>query len=194
MNILTLQFRTTEVPQNLLPVWRVLEASKVGLQLACQNFESGTLANTVGTDKTKDLTGAGHGQTVQLEAVGGVTVCDLALEVCGQVDNLDGVEGALLGADTASDTQTLTDEGNLAGGVDLDTQLSGLDDGTRLLALLATFLRLALVRVDDGDTGRGGYELGCPFFQSSNLPIFQYATVRWMNQIIGAGQGLERTG
>jgi hypothetical protein len=89
---------------------------------------------------------------VQLEAVGGVTVCDLALEVCGQVDNLDGVEGALLGADTASDTQPLTDKGDLAGVVDFDTQLAGLDDGTRLLALLATFLRLAFVRVDDGDT------------------------------------------
>lgn len=152
LSILTLQFRTTEVPENLLPVWRVLEASKVGLQLACQNFESGTLADTVGSDQTENLTGAGHGKTVQLEAVGGVTVCDLALEVCGQVDNLDGVEGALLGADTASDTQALTDEGDLAGVVDFDTQLAGLDDGTRLLALLATFLRLALVRVDDGDT------------------------------------------
>ena len=162
MSILTLQFRTTEVPENLLPVWRVLEASKVGLQLACQNFESGTLADTVGSDQTENLTGAGHGKTVQLEAVGGVTVCDLALEVCGQVDNLDGVEGALLGADTATDTQALTDEGDLAGGVDLDTQLAGLDDGTRLFALLATFLRLALVRVDDGDTVRGEYELGCP--------------------------------
>ena len=162
MNILTLQFRAAEVPENLLPVWRVLEASKVGLQLACQDFESGTLADTVGSDQTENLTGAGHGKTVQLEAVGGVTVCDLALEVCGQVDNLDGVEGALLGADTASDTQALTDEGDLAGVVDFDTQLAGLDDGTRLLALLATFLRLALVRVDDGDTV-GENELVCPF-------------------------------
>jgi hypothetical protein len=158
LNILTLQFRTTEVPQDLLPIRRVLEASEVRLQLACQNLEGGTLANTVGTDQTKDLAGSGHGKTVQLEAVGGVTVCDLALEVCGQVDNLDGVEGALLGADTTSDTQALTDEGDLAGIVDFDTQLAGLDDGTRLLALLATFLRLALVRVDDGDTV-GEYEL-----------------------------------
>ena len=164
MTILTLQFGTTEVPQNLLPVWRVLETSEVRLQLACQNFEGGTLANTVGTDQTENLTGAGHRKTVQLEAVGGVAVGDLALEVCGQVDNLDGVEGALLGADTASDTQALTDEGDLAGVVDLDAQLAGLDDGTRLLALLTTFLRLALVRVDDGDTvGENENELVCPF-------------------------------
>jgi hypothetical protein len=156
-NILTLKFGTTEVSQDLLPVRRVLEATKVGLQLASQNLQCGTLSDTVGTNQTQDLSRSGHGQTVQLEAVGGVTVGDLALEVCGQVDDLDGVEGALLGADTAS-----------------DTQLSGLDDGTRLLALLATFLRLALVRVDDGDTVRGEYELTCP----SNLPIFPNATAR----------------
>jgi hypothetical protein len=185
-NVLTLKFGATEVSQDLLPVRRVLEATKVGLQLASQNLQCGTLSDTVGTNQTQDLTRSGHGKTVQLEAVGGVAVGDLALEVCGQVDNLNGVEWALLGADTASDTQTLTDEGDLAGGVDLDTQLSGLDDGTRLLALLATFLRLALVRVDDGDTVRGGYKLGCP------LSIFQHATARCMNQIEGAGQG--RTG
>jgi hypothetical protein len=190
-NVLTLKFGATEVSQDLLPVRRVLEATKVGLQLASQNLQCGTLSDTVGTDQTQDLTGSGHGQTVQLEAVGGVAVGDLALEVCGQVDDLDCVEGALLGADTASDTQTLTDEGNLAGGVDLDTQLSGLDDGTRLLALLATFLRLALVRVDDGDTVRGEYELGCPFFQSSNLPICDGA-VDESDHRRGAGLGTHR--
>ena len=160
--ILTLEFRATEVSQDLLPVRRVLEPTKVRLQLASQDLQCGTLSDTVGTNQTQDLTGSRHGQTVELEAVGGVAVGDLALEVRGQVDDLDGVEGALLGADTASDTQTLTDEGDLAGGVDLDTQLAGLDDGTRLFALLATFLRLALVGVDDGDTVRGEYELGCP--------------------------------
>ena len=151
-NVLTLKFGATEVSQDLLPVRRVLEATKIGLQLASQNLQCGTLSDTVGTNQTQNLTGSGHGQAVQLEAVGGVTVCDLALEVRGQVDNLDGVEGALLGADTATDTQALTDEGDLAGVVDFDTQLAGFDDGTRLLALLTTFLRLALVRVDDGDT------------------------------------------
>jgi hypothetical protein len=168
-NILTLKFGATEVSQHLLPVRRVFEATKVGLQLASQNLQCGTLADTVGTNQTQDLTGSGHGKTVQLEAVGGVAVGDLALEVCGQVDDLDGIEGALLGADTASDTQTLTDEGDLAGGVDLDTQLAGLDNRTRLLALLTTFLRLAFVRVDDGDTVKEKYELGCPS---------KYATMR----------------
>lgn len=99
---------------------------------------------------------------MKLEGVGAISVSDLTLEVRGQVDDGDGVEGALLGADTASDTQALTNEGDLAGAVDLDTQLAGLDDGAGLLALLATFLRLALVGVDDGDTARV-YEYACSF-------------------------------
>lgn len=152
MASLTLQLRSTEVLQDLLPVRRVLISAQVGLELARQNLQRSTLANTIGSDETQDLTRSGHGQTVQFEAVGGVAVGDLALEVGGQVDDLDGVEGALLRADTASDAQALTDEGDLAVGVDFDTELAGLDDGAGLLALLATFLRLALVGVDNGDT------------------------------------------
>jgi hypothetical protein len=48
-------------------------------------------------------------------------MADLGLEVRGQVDDVDGVEGAFLRADTASDTEALGDEGDLGGGVDLDT-------------------------------------------------------------------------
>ena len=40
---------------------------------------------------------------MQLEAVGAVAVRDLRLEVGGQVDDVDSVEGAFLGADTAAD-------------------------------------------------------------------------------------------
>lgn len=160
---LTLQLRSTEVLQDLLPVRRVLISAQVGLELARQNLQRSTLANTVGSDETQDLTRSGHGQTVQFEAVGGVAVGDLALEVGGQVDDLDGVEGALLRADTATDTQALTDEGDLAVRVDFDTELAGLDDGAGLLALLATFLRLALVGVDNGDTV-SCMSFACPSF------------------------------
>lgn len=52
-----------------------------------------------------------HSQSVKLEAVGGVTVCDLALEVRGQVDNGDSAERALLRADTTSDAEGLGDKG-----------------------------------------------------------------------------------
>jgi len=58
---------------------------------------------------------------MQLEAVGRVAVCDLSLEVGGQVDDVDGVEGAFLGTDTAADAQAFADEGYAGGGVDFDT-------------------------------------------------------------------------
>lgn len=105
---------------------------------------------------------------MQLEAVGGVAVGDLALEVGGQVDDLDGVEGAFLRADTATDTQALTDEGDLAAGLDLDTELAGLDDRAGLLTLLATFLGLALVGVDDGDTV-SCMSFACPTYVGGGL-------------------------
>jgi len=79
-------------------------------------------------------------------------VCDLTLEVRGQIDDVDGVEWAFLRADTTSYAKSLTDKGDLAGGLDFDAEFAGLDDWARLLAFLSTFLRLALVAVDDGDT------------------------------------------
>lgn len=45
---------------------------------------------------------------------------DLGLEVRGQVDDVDGIEWALLRADTASYAQPFGDEGNFRAGVDFD--------------------------------------------------------------------------
>jgi len=109
---LTLQLGATEVLDNVLPVGRVVESAQVGLELAAQDLESRTLADTVGSDQTQDVAGARHGETVELEAVGGIAVGDLAVEVGGQVDDGDGAKGAALGADTATDTELLRDEGN----------------------------------------------------------------------------------
>lgn len=66
---------------------------------------------------------------MELEAVGRVTVGDLGLEIGRQVDDVDGVERALLGADTASDTKALRDEGNLGIRRNLDAELAGSHDG-----------------------------------------------------------------
>jgi hypothetical protein len=77
---------------------------------------------------------------MQLEAVGAISVGDLTLEVGGQVDDGDGIKGALLGADTATDTQALGDKCNLGGVVDFNAEFTGTDDGARFLALLTTFL------------------------------------------------------
>lgn len=137
--------------QNLLPVRGVVVATQVGLELAAENLQRGTLANTVCANETQHLARTGHGQPVQLEAVGRVSVGDLGLEVGGQVDDVDGVEGAFLGADTATDTQALRDEGDLGLGRDFDAQLARADYGTRLLAFLPAFLPCVSAR-----TGRGG--------------------------------------
>jgi hypothetical protein len=42
---------------------------------------------------------------MKLEAVGRVSVSDMGLEVGGQVDDVDGSKGALLGTDTTSNTE-----------------------------------------------------------------------------------------
>lgn len=135
-----LQFGATEMLENLFPVWRVVVAAEVGLQLAAQNLQGSTLSDTVGTDQTKHLTGPGHGKPVQLEAVCRITVRDLSLEIGGQIDDVDGVKGTFLRANTASDAEALRDEGDLGLWCDFDTELARTDDGTRLLALLPTFL------------------------------------------------------
>lgn len=136
----TLQLGTTEVLQNLLPVRRVVVAAQVRLQLATQNLQRGTLSDTVCSNETEDLTGTGHGQTVKLEAVGGVTVGDLALQVGGQVDNVDGTERTLLGADTTTNAKALGDEGDLRLVGHFDAKLTRADHRAGLLALLTTFL------------------------------------------------------
>lgn len=123
-----LQLRATEVLENLLPVWWVLEAAQVWLELATQNLQSCALANTVCSNETQNLTGSWHRQSVKLEAVCRVAVSDLRLEIGGQVDDVDGVKGAFLGADTASNAQALGDEGDLGLGRDFNAQLAGSND------------------------------------------------------------------
>jgi len=53
-----------------------------------------------------------------------------------------------------TDAKGLGDEGKLALGADLNAKLAHLDDGTGLLAFLSALLGLALVLLDDGDTGQ----------------------------------------
>lgn len=77
---------------------------------------------------------------MKLEAVGGVTVGDLGLQVGGQVDDVNGAEGTFLRTDTATDTQTLGDECDLRLGGDLNAEFTGTDDGAGFLALLTAFL------------------------------------------------------
>lgn len=138
---LTLQLGTTEVLQNLLPIRRVVVAAKIGLELAAQDLQRRALADSVCSNQSQHLSRTGHGQSMQLEAVRRVSVRDLGLEVRGQVDDVDCVERALLGADTAAYAQALGDEGDFGLIRHFDAQLARADDGTRLFAFLPAFLR-----------------------------------------------------
>ena len=109
---LTLQLRTTEVLDDILPVWRVVVSTQVRLQFTTENLQCCTLSDTVCTDETKNLARSWHRQSMKLEAVGGISVGDLGFEVGGQVDNADGTERTLLWADTASNTQAFGEVGN----------------------------------------------------------------------------------
>lgn len=129
---------------HILPVRGVVVSAQVGLELSTQNLEGSTLSDTVGTDKSENLTGAGHGKTMQLEAVRAISVGNLALEVGGQVDNIDRIKRAALWANTTTDTEGLGDEGQLGVGLDFNTELSATNNGARLFAFLTTFSRATL--------------------------------------------------
>lgn len=105
-----------------MPVRRALKPAQVGLELPAEHLKRSRLSDPVGPDQPQHLPGARHGQPVQLERVGPVAVRALALERLGQVDDHDGVEGALLDADAAADAELLGDPGELGGGRDLDAE------------------------------------------------------------------------
>lgn len=98
----TLKLGSTEIFQNLLPIRGIVVTSQVGLELAAENLQGRALSNTVCADQTQHLARTRHWQPVQLEAVGGITMCYLSLEIGGQVDDVDGAERALLRADTTT--------------------------------------------------------------------------------------------
>mmetsp|Transcript_22633 Transcript_22633/g.55829 ORF Transcript_22633/g.55829 Transcript_22633/m.55829 type:complete len:494 (-) Transcript_22633:8-1489(-) len=150
-----LQLAAAEVPQHLLPVRRRVVLTQIGLQLACQDLEGRRLADAVGADESEHLAWPRHRQAVQLECVGTETVRGVLAEVLGKVNDVDGLKGALLDADSAADAQRLRDEGDLGGRLHLDAELAGAVDGAVLLALLPALLGLASVLVDDGDAQLG---------------------------------------
>ena len=51
---------------------------------------------------------------MELEAVGGVPVGNLGIQVGGQVDDVDSTERTFLGADTATNAESLTNVRDLA--------------------------------------------------------------------------------
>lgn len=129
---------------DILPIRGVIVTAQVGLELAAENLQGGTLSDTVGSYETKNLTGSGHRQTMQLKTVGTITVGDLAFQIGRQVDDGDGVKGAFLRANTTSNAQRLRNEGEARLRRDFDAELSTADDRARLFTLLTTLSRTTL--------------------------------------------------
>jgi hypothetical protein len=67
---------------------------------------------------------------VEFEAVGGIAMSDVRLEIRRKVDDVDGVERALFHAYAASYAKSLRDERDLGLGCDLYAELAGSNDGT----------------------------------------------------------------
>jgi len=86
---------------------------------------------------------------MQLEAVCAVTMRHLVLKTLGQVDDLNGLEGAFLDAHTATNAERLRNEADLVNLGNFNTNLAGLVHRARLRTFKRAFLGLALVRVDD---------------------------------------------
>ena len=131
--------------EDLLPIWRIIIATQVRFQLASQYLQRGALANPIGSNKTQDLPWTWGRQSVDLEAIRGVSLGDLCLQIRGQVDDVDRAEWTLFGADTTSNAQSLRYEGDPRFWGDFDAELARSDDRTRFLALLATFLRKSVL-------------------------------------------------
>ncbi len=50
--------------------------TKVRFELPGKDFESSAFSYTIGPDKAKNLAWSRSGETVELEGIGGVSVCD----------------------------------------------------------------------------------------------------------------------
>jgi len=57
-------------------------------------------------------------------------MCDLGFEIGRQVYDVDGIEWAFLGANTASNTEPLRNKGDFGLGRHFDAELASSDNGT----------------------------------------------------------------
>lgn len=90
---------------------------------------------------------------MKLEAISGISMCDLRFEVRREVDDVYGAERALFDANAASYTKSLGDERYFRFWCYFDAQLASADNRTRLFALLTTLFGLALVVIDYSNSG-----------------------------------------
>ena len=82
----------TSLEARIVNKWTYIVTTQVGLQLPRKNFESRTLPDTVSSDETEHLARTWCGETVKLERVRGIPMCYFSIEVCGKVDDCNGLE------------------------------------------------------------------------------------------------------
>lgn len=136
----TLKLGAAEILENLLPVRRIIVSTQVWFELATENLQSSTLPDTVCSYQTQNLPRTWCGQSMQLEAVRRVTVGHLGFQIGGEIDDMDGTERTLLGADTTSDAKAFGNKGDLGFRRNFDAELAGPNHRARFFAFLPTFL------------------------------------------------------
>jgi hypothetical protein len=77
---------------------------------------------------------------MELEAVGRVSMRNMGLEIRWKVDDIDGAKWAFFRTDTATNTETFGNEGDLRLGGDFNTKPTAPNNRARLLAFLSAFL------------------------------------------------------
>ena len=78
---------------------------------------------------------------MELEAVGSVSMRNMGLEIRWKIDDIDGAKWAFFRTDTATNTETFGNEGDLRLGCDFNTEPSAPNNRARLLAFLSAFLQ-----------------------------------------------------
>mmetsp|Transcript_29627 Transcript_29627/g.55078 ORF Transcript_29627/g.55078 Transcript_29627/m.55078 type:complete len:95 (-) Transcript_29627:170-454(-) len=88
---------------------------------------------------------------MQFERVRPIAMGCIFFEIFWEIDDINGLERTFFHTYTTAYAQRLRDKSQLALGANLDAQLPELHDWATLLTFLSTFLRLALLNIDDGN-------------------------------------------
>ena len=89
---------------------------------------------------------------MELEGVCSIPVSDLTSESLWQINDPDCVEGTLFHTHTATDAKCFRDEANCGSESDFNAKFADLIRRACFSTLLVTFLGLALIGIDNGNT------------------------------------------
>jgi len=147
-----LQLITSEIFEDGFPLGRVLKLAQVRLEITRENSQCSGLSDTVGTYQTENLTWTRCGKSMELETIGSITMSHIISKTFRQVDDLNGLEGALFDAHTTTDAHVFTDEADLTSGCHFNAHFALFVEWAGPGTLLLAFFGFALVRVYDGDS------------------------------------------